>query len=642
MTARFSFSSGAAVKLRGRSCTILEAVTASSVLIEDAETKETQVVPVSKLSHPDGDAKPEPTRALDSLPEDDLAEAKRRFAIIKPLVRCERRSQEDVKRVAEQHGVGLSTLYRWIKTYEGRRLMSDLAPRRKGRSMPKRLDTAVESVIDSVIKDLYLSKQKVTGEEVILEVHRRCRAAKLAKPAGSTIRKRLRAINPREKVLKREGRKAAHDKFGRVKGEFPGADSPLAVVQIDHTLLDIIVLDEEMRLPIGRPWLTLAIDVFSRMVVGYHLSLDHPSAFAVGLCLCHGMLDKAAELERLGIKGEWPVWGKPRMIHSDISPDGHDATEQLAELLVLTTNNDSKFRFATLGETSAATAAISGIAGRIMARYPVYWPETVRGLIVHSANWTSAMRARVAHLAASARAEWLLGMYGWGVPSEDVAHKSATDRLTMVVQDELVPFKFQDGRVSISELKYYELPWPVDALKSMGGTQVELRVTLSYFVEPDVRAASTGDPSRYCSHRLAFDLKGPDDDDIDVVRRKNKVLADLRKSKPPGRTEDGWDLKSHLRERGTIHHDRWRGRAEDLARQGGIKIYPKSGWWADYPNGEYTGIPVRYSLIISIVAPEARQDIYQAAQIHMASLAKARNKALVALAGMPIKVDVRT
>lgn len=321
MTTRFSYSPGASAKHQGRSCTILEAVTASSVLIEDAETKQTQVVPVSELSHSEGGAKEEPKRLLDSLPEDDLAEAKRRFAIIKPLVRCERRSHEDVKRVAEQHDIGLSTLYRWIKTYEGRRLMSDLAPRRKGRSMPKRLDPAVEAVIESVIKDLYLSKQKVTGEEVILEVHRRCRTAKLSKPASSTVRDRLRAIDPKEKVLKREGWKAAHDKFGRVKGEFPGADSPLAVVQIDHTLLDIIVLDEEMRLPIGRPWLTLAIDVFSRMVFGYHLSLDHPSAFAVGLCLCNGMLDKSAELERLGIKGEWPVWGKPRMIHSDNGKD---------------------------------------------------------------------------------------------------------------------------------------------------------------------------------------------------------------------------------------------------------------------------------------------------------------------------------
>jgi len=176
-------------------------------------------------------------------------------------------------------------------------------------------------VIASVINECYLTKQKMTGEAVILEVDKRCRTAKLKKPCAETVRARLRAIPPRVKVLKREGRKAAHDKFGAVRGSFPGADSPLAVVQIDHTLLDIIVLDEEMRLPIGRPWLTLAIDVFSRMVVGYHLSLDYPSAFAVGLCLCHGMLDKSAELEQLGIQGEWPVWGKPRMIHSDNGKD---------------------------------------------------------------------------------------------------------------------------------------------------------------------------------------------------------------------------------------------------------------------------------------------------------------------------------
>ena len=321
MTGRFSFSPGATVTWRGKTCTILEAVTASSVLIEVGETKANEVVPVSALHRPKGAVDEPSVRALDGLAAEDLAEAKRRFAVIKPLVRCERRQDEDVRKVALQHGIARSTLYGWIKAYEGRRLMTDLAPKRKGRKMPKRLAAEIEAVITSVITDLYLTKQKVSGEEVILEVHRRCRAAKLSKPCAGTIRTRLRAIHPREKALKREGRKAAHDKFGVVKGEFPGADSPLAVVQIDHTLLDVIVLDEEMRLPIGRPWLTLAIDVFSRMVVGYFLSLDHPSAFAVGLCLCHGMLDKTAELERLGVKGEWPVWGKPRMLHADNGKD---------------------------------------------------------------------------------------------------------------------------------------------------------------------------------------------------------------------------------------------------------------------------------------------------------------------------------
>jgi putative transposase len=250
-----------------------------------------------------------------------MAEARRRFTIIRSLIRADRRTDLDIRAVAAQAGVSRATIYGWLMAYESRRLLSDLAPRRRGRAMPKRLPAEVEAVIAAVIKDIYLTKQKAAAEAVVIEVHRRCRATKIARPSAGTIRARLRAISPKEKLLKREGRKAARDRFAAVKGEFPGADGPLSVVQIDHTLLDIIVVDEEMRLPIGRPWLTLAIDVFSRMVFGYHLSLDAPSSFAVGLCLCQGMLDKAAELERRDVKGEWPVRGKPLLIHSDNGKD---------------------------------------------------------------------------------------------------------------------------------------------------------------------------------------------------------------------------------------------------------------------------------------------------------------------------------
>jgi putative transposase len=199
--------------------------------------------------------------------------------------------------------------------------MTDLAPRRSGRVMPSRLAAETEAIIADVIKEVYLTKQKPSADEAAIEVTRRCRLAGVTIPSTGTVRARLRRIHPKEKLLKREGRKAAHDRYGAVMGAFPGADTPLSVIQIDHTLLDIIVLDEEMRLPIGRPWLTLAIDVFSRMVFGYHLSLDPPSSFAVGLCLCHGMLDKAAELAARNVKGVWPVRGKPLIVHSDNGKD---------------------------------------------------------------------------------------------------------------------------------------------------------------------------------------------------------------------------------------------------------------------------------------------------------------------------------
>ena len=312
-------------------------------------------------------SEPGQSRLVDCVPADDLAEAKRRLAIIKPLVRSARRTDADVRKVAAEQGVSRATVYGWLNAYEGRRLLTDLAPRRRGRAMPKRLAAATEAVIAAVIKEVYLTKQKATAEETVIEVHRRCRAAKLAKPSAGTIRARLRAIAPKEKLLKREGRKAAHDRYGAVKNEFPGADAPLAVVQIDHTLLDVIVLDEEMRQPMGRPWLTLAIDVFSRMVFGYHLSLDAPSSFAVGLCLCHGMLDKAAELERRGVKGAWPVCGKPVLVHSD---NGKDFRSHLIADTLDQYGIDAKFRPPLTPHYGGHIERLAGTLGRKVHALP--------------------------------------------------------------------------------------------------------------------------------------------------------------------------------------------------------------------------------------------------------------------------------
>jgi transposase InsO family protein len=79
------------------------------------------------------------------------------------------------------------------------------------------------------------------------------------------------------------------------------ADRPNEVWQIDHTVVDVIVVDEEHRRPIGRPVLTVAIDVCTRMVAGFYLSLDPPSASSVGLCLLHAVYDKGAWLGERGL-----------------------------------------------------------------------------------------------------------------------------------------------------------------------------------------------------------------------------------------------------------------------------------------------------------------------------------------------------
>lgn len=311
----------------------------------------------------------------------------------------------------------------------------------------------------------------------------------------------------------------------------------------------------------------------------------------------------------------------------DGTPDG--ATSPLSELGVLTTNK-GRFRYATLFETSAATAAVAGIAGRLSAEYPEYWPETIRALVVHSTNWTPSMRKRVAKLPRKGRVEAMLGLYGWGVPDEQFARRSGSDLLTFVIQDEMLPFRLEGTAARMGDIAYYELPWPETVLSDLGSTNVELRVTLSYFVEPDMRAVSAGNVGRYASHRFGFDLKGADDDHVDAVRRQNRALDTIRSYPPSKRTEAEWALGSVLRERGSIHHDRWSGPAENLARQNGIKIFPRGGWWADQ-KGVYLETPARYSLVMSIHAPAARQDIYQAMQARIKAMQGVRNKTLDAL-----------
>jgi len=129
------------------------------------------------------------------------------------------------------------------------------------------------------------------------------------------------AINAYEVTKARYGKKILKDKYEAAAGSFPNADYPLAYVQIDHTPLDVEIVDEQYRETIGRAYLTLAIDVFSRMVVGYYLSLDEPSSISVAMCISSAILSKKRKLLELGIDGEWDVEGLMDSVHSDNGSD---------------------------------------------------------------------------------------------------------------------------------------------------------------------------------------------------------------------------------------------------------------------------------------------------------------------------------
>jgi len=328
MSDRLSYAVGAKVSVNDRVGTIAAQIDIDQVLVQYADGGQTEAVNVINLKAPAPKSTSKP-RTLDTIPDEDFELARRRFTTIEPLLGDERNKSKILEAQALSAGVSTRTVQRWLRAYNDRHLLSDLTPDRRDRRK-NRLSKRVEAIIQDVIETLYLNTQKRTQKKIIDAVIQKCKAAKFKPPHANTIRARIKAISAQEKTKRRHGAKAARDKFGAAAGKFPGADYPLAVVQIDHTLLDIVLVDDEERLPIGRPWLTLAIDVFSRMIVGMYISLDAPSAFSVGMCLQHAVLRKEAYLEGLGLKERWPVWGVMRTLHADNGRDFRSQTIQKA------------------------------------------------------------------------------------------------------------------------------------------------------------------------------------------------------------------------------------------------------------------------------------------------------------------------
>lgn len=301
---------------------ITHLLSVDSVLAEDLDTHEKIRLRVEALrpykEETEEIDETSPSRDLLLYSPEEWAEAQRRFQIIKPLLENPLRTRSSVEAIAEKCSIHPSTLYKWLKFYQEAGHVAALVPQKVGRKKGTRLLKDVqEKIIESAIEDLYLNKQRHSPQDIVEEVERRCRLAKVEIPHPNTVRNRIAAINPALTLRRRGHKDVARNIYEANQGSFPGANHPLAVVQIDHTEADIILVDEVHRRPIGRPWLTLAIDVYSRMVAGIYLTFERPSATSVGMCLAHAMCPKREYLAEIGVGGEWPVWGIMNVVHSD-------------------------------------------------------------------------------------------------------------------------------------------------------------------------------------------------------------------------------------------------------------------------------------------------------------------------------------
>lgn len=313
---------------------------------------------------------------------------------------------------------------------------------------------------------------------------------------------------------------------------------------------------------------------------------------------------------------KWPF--KPDVVAEGgnvaVSTESSDA--QTPESLAVLTTRLQGFgqrAFTTTRDTSAATAQVAAIAGQIMAEYPDLRAETVRALIVHSAQWTPAMTQQIDAAPTKAEKAKRLRRYGMGVPNLPRALHSATDSLTLIAESRIRPFERENNATDgkSREMNLHALPWPRTELEALGDTDVLLRVTLSYFVEPNPSNRGWTGRYLYPSHGLRFAVRRPDDS-LEAFRVRINSRAREGGEKPLKlATEKGWLFGSNQQQSaGSLHTDIWKGPAVNLASKEAIAVYPVAGWWKNRRDYDQSQLGVSYSLVVSIESPEIDVDLW--------------------------------
>lgn len=284
--------------------------------------------------------------------------------------------------------------------------------------------------------------------------------------------------------------------------------------------------------------------------------------------------------------------------------------------LLTTRRNFNVSPIAHTNMTSPACVQAAAMCADVMSEYPEFRAETVKALVVHSARWTQRMFTRfLTDQTMAARAQ-LLRACGWGVPKREAALNSLRNRVCIVTEDSLQPFR-QEGRDGkMNEMKIYVLPWPQEFLEALADTPVRLRITLCYFIEPSPSKRGWINRYRYSSHALRFDLRRNNESPAEFNKRVNAAMLepDEHADNP---ADDGWFLGSRLRTHGSTHCDEWTGPAINLLSRDLLAVYPVIGWWRTCTERGQCEQPANFSVVVSLEVQDAEVDLYSAVETQL-------------------------
>jgi len=320
------FAAGDVVEYAGGRWRVQRPLGVEAILLRSDTGEEVSADPL-KIRLPEMSAPITPPRApIDELrySEAEWAEAMRRRDLLATLASKPSRTTADVAAAATSLGVTPRRVWGLLR----RSLLHDneiaqfLPVRRNART--KRLSTGMEAIIRQAIDQHYAKHTRPSLQSLAGEIAGRCKAAGIDPPSTKAISARVRACDQLWLVRRREGPGKARSLI-LLTGAHPGASAPWERVQIDSTPCDIRLVRHEERTVIGRPTITFAIDIYSRVVLGFSVSLQSASTITVATCLAHACLPKQGWLAQRDLTGvHWPVWGKPVVLEYDQGPE-HEA-----------------------------------------------------------------------------------------------------------------------------------------------------------------------------------------------------------------------------------------------------------------------------------------------------------------------------
>jgi putative transposase len=302
--------------------TLIRFESSLEVQVREFGSGNVDVVPVSVIH---------PLRSVPKKPRGDVKElaetekwktAEQKYEAIKDLIPLNRISKAMWEATATKHDIKIKRLRKWLALWRAHPVMSSLMRKQREDAGEPRLHPFVEARVNHYLEalrtngDLQMSDIMEDLDHDIDIERKKTSDEKLVTPVVSTLYQRWTQYSEIDKAEGRIGAKKARQKYGLVRGSLQDADHPLSIVQCDHLEIPVMIVDEEFRIAICRPWITVLIDLFSRMIYGYYISLESPGNLSLGLAISHAILPKK-DMDRLPYKATWPIAGVPWQIHAD-------------------------------------------------------------------------------------------------------------------------------------------------------------------------------------------------------------------------------------------------------------------------------------------------------------------------------------